>query len=151
METKTPKSYLEAFQATDKILPDHFELMGNCLLVRELPAPEVKTKSGIVLPGSGIKQVDGFEANRPCWVEVLKVGAGYISEDGDSFTECDSKPGDIVLVGKLSVKWVSHLGPIHSTHENNLGLVLESEIQARFRGRDTESQYYATLTIELAG
>lgn len=143
-------NYLEAFTNTDAVCPGDFELFGDILLVRELPPEEHKTKSGLIIaPMGGMKQLDGIEANRPCFVEVLKVGAGFFSE-GTDHVPLDSKPGDIILVGKLSVKWLSTLGPITSTPENNLGLVREDEIQARFRGQEVRDRYFKVLGEKLA-
>lgn len=142
----------KAFTEADKDLPGSFELMGDILLVREIPPKEHKTKSGLILATTGNKQVDGIEANRPCWVEVLKLGAGYFDENEDdgSAIPLDSKPGDIILVGKLSVKWLSTLGDITSTPENNLGLVREGEIQGRFRGQEVHDKYFEVLGAKLA-
>lgn len=123
--------------------------MGDILLVREIPAQEQKTKGGLYIPTMQLKQVDGLEANRPCWVQVLKVGAGYFDE-GEDHVPLDTKPGDIILVGKLSVKWLSTLGPLTSTPENNLGIVRETEIQGRFRGQDVHDTYFRVLGDKLA-
>lgn len=154
METMTTKAdYLTAIQEVDKELPDHFELLGDVLLVREIPAKEQKTKGGLYIPTSkAVGQVDGIEANRPCWVQVLKVGKGYYDSDGKgdpTYFDLDSAPGDIILVGKLAVKWLSVLGSLTSTPENNLGLVRESEIQARFKGQKVHDEYFAVLESKL--
>ena len=149
-DTKTAKTnYVEAFQRADEMAPGCFELMGDVMLVREVQPPEVKSKGGLILTGGNDRKVDGFEANRPCWVEVLKVGEGYFDADGDTIA-CDTKAGDVVLVGKLSVKWLSHFGPLFSTPEFNLGIIRESEVQARFAGSEKESTYFTALQAALA-
>jgi co-chaperonin GroES (HSP10) len=151
--------FVQAFAQTDKAFEDGaFELMGDILLVREIPQKEEKTKGGLYIPKTDLRTVDGFEANRPCWVEVLKVGSGYYEPGAggptpdsfeDRYVPLDSKPGDIILVGKLAVKWVSTLGTITSTPENNLGFVRETEIQARFRGRQVHDMYFEVLEAQI--
>lgn len=146
------KTYLEAFTEADAALPTHFELLGDVLLVREIPPQETKTKSGLYIPTSKMGQIDGIEANRPCWVQVLKIGKGFYDPNaiaGD-YLALDSSPGDIILVGKLSVKWISVLGTLTSSPENNLGLVRETDIQARFRGQAVHDEYFTTLESKLA-
>lgn len=139
--------FVQAFAQTDQELGEAFELMGDILLVREIPQKEEKTKGGLYIPKTDMRTVDGFEANRPCWVEVLKIGSGYY-DDSDT-VPLDSEPGDIILVGKLAVKWVSTLGTIASTPDNNLGFVRETEIQARFRGRQVHDKYFEVLEAQI--
>lgn len=140
-------SYLEAF----KNLPtDSFELIGDCLLVEEIRPEEQKTLGGIVLPTSKeIKQIDGVEANRPTWVRVLLVGAGYYDPKDESIVPLDVAPGDIILVGRLSVKWLSTFGPLVSSGENQIGITRESEIQLRFKGQAGQDAVFASLRSSL--
>lgn len=138
-------SYLKAFQKVDTKLPDLFILPGDCLFVEEVKPEEQKTAGGILIPTSGkILNIDGIEATRPMFVRVLKVGAGYYDKDG-YHVSLDSQPGDILLVGKLSVKWLSCFGPIVSAGDNPIGMVRESDHQGHFPGIGSQEKYFDAL------
>ena len=123
--------YLEAFKKLKEYNPQLMELDGECLLVEEIQEEEFKTNSGLIL-STGDKQINSFAADRPVFLRVLYVGDGFIDEDID--VPLETNPGDIVLVGKHSVKYFSVFGKLISYGDTKLGLIKESEIQVRFKG-----------------
>ena len=137
--------YLDSFKQLALEGSDSFQLIGDCLIVEELvEANEVKTAGGIIVQGTdGMR--DGFEQNKPTFVRVLAVGEGYYDEEGKT-VPIDANPGDIVLVGALSVKWLSTFGPIISIGKGErLGITRESEIQLRFKGQNGYDEVFRIL------
>jgi hypothetical protein len=149
METKLQR----AFKHLQEKCGDCFELVGDYLLVEEIPREEVKSPSGLIVsaPMDKISRVDGMEANRPIFVRVLLVGNGYydtVEEAGEKIEKTiplDVKVDDILLVGRLSVKWLSYFGPLVSSSKNNLGILREGEKQLRFFGDEAYQRVYDTL------
>lgn len=140
-------SYLKHFQHVQETCPDSFDLIGDVLLIEEVKAEEQKTAGGIFLPATGkISQMDGIEANRPTFVRVLLVGNGYYDTKSEDTVPVDVKAGDVILVGKLSVKWLSTFGPIVSSAEAQIGLVRESDIQLQFRGAEGQQKVFTALS-----
>lgn len=139
-----PSKYLEQVQNAAKLVGQDFILTGNILLVERVPQDEVKTKSGLILATEGGKnQVNSIGANLPVFVHVLAAGSGYYDEEeGD--VPLDTKPGDILLVGQHSVKWLS-VFPIDNYEPFSVGVTSEAETQMRFRGRDAYGRFSAAL------
>lgn len=147
-----PKSkYLEAFKAAANEAREAYHLIGDNLLVEEIPEEELKTKSGLVIATGDRKMIDGVEANRPVFVRVLAVGEGYYQEDLDSFppkdkvVPLDVQVGDIILVGKLSVAWFSAFGNVVTSKGCRIGRCRESDIAQRFNGEEGYAKYFNTL------
>ncbi len=128
--------YLPAFQKLAKEAPELFELIGDCLLIEVIPDDEFKTKGGLILASGNDRQVNGLQADKPTFVRVLLVGAGYYDDDTLEPVALDSSPGDIVLVGTTSIKKFSVFGKLMTYGEATLGLIRESDIQLRFKGEE---------------
>lgn len=127
--------YLAAFQKMATEGKEYYQLNGEFIIVEEVPPEEKKTKGGLVLPGHE-RQHDGFAQNRPTLVRVVAVGEGYYDDDTGESVPLDVAPGDVILVGGQSVKWLSYLGPIISSEGVRIGLSTASEVQMRFRGEE---------------
>lgn len=142
--------YLDAFKVAVADAGDSFQLIGDCLLVEILPEAEMKTTSGILISQGSDRQINGFSADRPCFVRVLAVGAGYyddgkMDEGEPKSIPLDSAPGDILLVGKTSVKYLSTFGNILSYGKNQIGLCRDSDVQIRFKGQEGHDRFFGTL------
>lgn len=144
-------SFLPAFLAIQKELEQEFDLIGDYMLIEEMPPEEAKTAGGIHLATSAIdKQIDGLEANRPVFVRVLLVGKGFYDPKSEEIIPVDVAPGAIALVGRMSVKWLSVFGPIISARSQQLGLIRESDIQLHFKNADSQKKVYEMLAAELS-
>lgn len=123
-----------------------YELRGDCMIVEELPSKEVKTKSGLVLSSSA-KSIEGYSADKPVFVRVLQVGAGYIDDEGKE-KALDFEVGDIVLVGPIAtVRWYSDiLGLVSNTAECRLG-VMQGFSENGFMTFKTEEAYNKAYEI----
>jgi co-chaperonin GroES (HSP10) len=140
--------YLKQFQRMAAEGKDAYRLNGEFILVEELPFEEKKTKGGIILPGSE-KNRDGFGQNRPTLVIVLAIGEGYYDDVTGESVPLDVAPGDIILVGGQSVKWLSYLGPIISAEgAARIGLSTASETQLKFNGAAGYQKVYELLGAE---
>lgn len=140
--------YLKAFQAAAAAEPDALTIIGDCLLVELIPDEEHKTKSGLVLASGAQNQINGLSADKPSFVRVLLVGAGYYNDADGKIGEqvpLDSKLGDIVLVGRTSIKPFSVFGKLTNYGQATLGLIRESDIQIRFRGQEGYDRFFDAL------
>lgn len=141
-----PSKYREAFEHAAETCKDDFEIIGDGLLVEEIPKEEIKSKGGIFMPtNTKIDSIDGLEANRPCFVRVLAVGEGYFNDKTDGTVPLNCRPGDIILVPKLSVKWLSVFGNLVSTGGAQIGLVSETSMQLRFPGDAAYDRFFSAL------
>lgn len=149
MENKK-KSYLNAFQHLQANGAQYFTLIGDNIIVEEVAKEELKTASGIIIASSDKhRQVNTVEDARPLLVRVLLVGQGYYDDVTGESQSLGVNPGDILLVGKLGVKWLSSFGPL-TLQEGGLmiGLIREAEIQQIFSG---EEGYQACGRLLLEG
>jgi co-chaperonin GroES (HSP10) len=134
--------YLKAVQAAVQACGDKFVLAGSMLLVERIDT-EIKTKSGLVIAAGSDKQINSLSGNMPVYVHVLAVGAGYINDDGTE-ESLDTRPGDILLVGQHSVKWLP-VFPIDGYESFVVGVTSEAETQMRFRGIEEYRRFAAAL------
>lgn len=134
-QNKTHKSYLKAFEHVKSTCPEAFKLTGQCLLVEEVPKRELKTISGLILHSGTKHQVDSILDNQPMEVRVLLVGEGFYDEETGKEVPLSTKPGDVILVGKLSVKWLSSIaGVFIQEGATRIGLLQESDTQLLYNG-----------------
>lgn len=138
--------YLKAFSQTN---PADIEIIGDILLIELIPDTEMTTKSGIILSaGLDKNQINGLSADKPQFARVLMAGAGYYDDSAsDSIKEVplDTKPGDIVLVGRTSIKPFSVFGGLISNGQAQVGLCREGDVQIRFRGDDAYNRFFGAL------
>jgi co-chaperonin GroES (HSP10) len=135
--------YLEKFRKLQADGGDTYSLVGDYLLVERIPDEELKTATGIIIVDtSSTGQINTFSSDKPNWVRVLACGAGYYTQDEDEngniverTVPLDVKPGDIVLVSQVGVKYFSRF-PVDNYEAHSLGLTKESEIQLKFHGED---------------
>lgn len=122
-------------------------LSSNFLLVERPAKQELKSKSGLILTQGTEKQVNSIEANLPEWVHVLATGAGYYDEETGEDRPLDSKPGDVILVGRNDVKWFSKLG-CEGNDSYIIGICQEEATQLRFSGYEGYRRWIEALNRE---
>lgn len=138
--------YLERFKRAKEagVFGKDVILTGSFILVEKIPQEEVKTKSGLVLTTSGnTNNVNSISANLPTLVYVLAVGAGHVDEEGND-VPLDVAPGDILMVGSNSVKWLPVL-EIDGYQPFEIGLSTENETQIKIAGNDGYDRFIAAL------
>lgn len=140
------KSYLNVFKQLQEKCKDAYKLYGDCILVEEVEKEEFKTAGGIVIAQSiNSRVLDSIEDNRPQLVRALLIGEGFIGEDGED-VKVDVNQGDILLTGKLSIKWLSAFGPILMQEGSaRIGLMRETDIQMKFIGQEGYDKVGLTL------
>jgi co-chaperonin GroES (HSP10) len=135
--------YLKAFEGAAKEVSDTFELIGDFLIVEEIKDDEMKSKGGIIIASGTQSQVNGLAADKPTFARVLMVGAGFYDDTKDNAdVPVSVLPGDIILVGRHSIKKFSVFGKLMSYGETDLGLTKESEIQLRFKGEEGFERFF---------
>ncbi len=141
-----PPKYLEAVQRATTEVGPAFTLMGSFLIVERVPKEEVKTKSGLFLATDDRAngQINSISANMPVWVHVLAIGAGYYDDESGESLPLDTAPGDILLVGQHSVKWLP-VYPVDNYELFSVGVTSEAETQMRFRGLDAYRRFSEAL------
>jgi co-chaperonin GroES (HSP10) len=140
--------YLEAFKALQSQCPDASVTVGDVIWVEELKEEEIKTASGIIISEGERKQLGSVAADAPMLVHVLAVGKGYYDDEGED-VPVEVQPGDIALVGKLSVNWVSTFGGIITKNGPQLGFTRESEIKHYWKGQEGYAKYFEVLRKQL--
>jgi co-chaperonin GroES (HSP10) len=117
MESK----FLETFQRINE--ERNYELQSGTIFVEQLPKPEQKTKSGLVLPGTPSTHKDILMQEHPCMCVVLMVGPGYYDPDTKRDIELSVAPGELLLVPPMSAVWYKSLFGLHSQGEHVLGRI----------------------------
>lgn len=143
MSAPKPK-YLAAFEKMAAEGKDLYQLQGEFIIVEEFGEEEVKSAGGIIMTASK-KNADGFGQNRPTLVRVVAVGEGYYDEETKEDLPLNVKPGDIILVGGQSVKWLSYFGPIISSEGARIGISSAAEVQLKFNGQEGYEQVFQLL------
>lgn len=138
----TPSKYLDKFTHLHLQGAHLHEIVGDTLLVEKI-IEEQKTASGLVLAADP-RTRNSLTNDRPHFVRVLAVGMGYYNEETGAAVPLEVEPGDIILVGSLSVKWFSMFG-ITGYEADTIGLSRASEIQLRFKGAHGYDQAFNLL------
>lgn len=149
--------YLRAFGRLKEQCAQDYVLLGDTLLVEEIPnaavTKDIQTHDGkkvsLILESGGNKKLDGLEMNKPVFVRVLAKGEGYFDAETGTDVTLDVEPGDVVLVGRMSVNWFSVFGTLVSTSEAQLGLTRESEIKMRFKSQAAYDRCFAALSAAM--
>lgn len=152
--------YLGAFEDAKAQCSGLYNLTGDVLIVEKVQGQELKkdvmrhdgTKVQLHLAGGTEKKIDGLDMNLPMFARVLAVGPGfYDPTDSDAAPiGCEVEPGDIILIGRMSVNWFSVFGSLVSTSTNELGLTRESEVRMRFKGQAGYDKFFEALNQQLA-
>lgn len=116
--------YLTSFQRAKK----NFNLIGDCILVEELPKEETKSAGGLILSSTQTNE------EAPKLVRVLAINENLDPESGEETLEV--KPGDLALVGDMSVKWYGTFAGQVFIDGQRVGLSRESEILLLFNGQE---------------
>lgn len=136
-------SFLPVFETLASQNQGAMTIIGDTLIVEELNAgpatKEISTADGrkvsLVLESEMTnRQLGSIQDDRPMYVRVLAAGAGY--DDNGADVPCDAQVGDILLIGKLSVKWLSTFGPLLREGSRQIGLARDSDALIRFRGQE---------------
>lgn len=138
-------SFLSVFQKLAEQNKGDMTIVGDTLLVEPLqtgPATkEIKTDSGkkvslILETELTNRQIGSIQDDRPLYVRVLAVGAGYYDEASGKDVPLDVQVGDVLLMGKLSVRWLSTFGPLLREGDKQIGICRESDKILQFRGQE---------------
>jgi co-chaperonin GroES (HSP10) len=129
--------YLPYFKEYGPKLSETMEVSGDILLVERMKFPETKTASGLILAtdSAAARTMNGIGADKPGFYRVLHVGAGFVGEDGAD-VPLDVKPGDVILIGAVSVKLFSMFPLLEAYEPDSIGITRETDIQIRFHGED---------------
>lgn len=149
--------HLKAFEEVTKHCGDHYELIGDVLVVEEIDLGEakktVKRADGsfaeIITASGGAKRTDGLEMNKPVFCRVMQVGKGYYDPETDKQIDLEVEVGDVILVGRMSVTWFSVFGTLTSQAGRQIGIVRENEIRMRFKGEAGYEAYFQRLQKHL--
>lgn len=144
--------YLKALEHAASEGKSNYQLVGDCLIVEVLKDEEFKTKSGLILASGTKAQINGIDANKPLWARVLMVGEGYYDTDEDgNQTEVplETKPGDVILIGKQSIEYFSVFGRLPNYGDTQLGLVRDGEVRMRFRGQEGFDKFFELANSQL--
>ena len=127
-----PSRYLPQFTRLADV-KSHYKLVGDCLLVEQIPVEkEKKTAGGIIMQTSISGLTNTLDKDAPVFAHVLAVGEGFYDEDGHDVPNT-VEPGDIILIGPTSTRWFS-LFEISNYEAYQIGITRESEVQLVYKG-----------------
>jgi hypothetical protein len=130
-------TYLPLFQSLAN--DTDWQLDGDNMLVeifdqgedsKEIVRADGSKASLVLTADTGTRQLGGFADRKPMLVRVLKVGRGYVKEDG-TFEPIDLKPGAIAEVPKMAIEWRSRIVGL-IVPENRVGYVTRSSALQTF-------------------
>jgi co-chaperonin GroES (HSP10) len=154
-EAKMKESrYLTRFKRLASEGQDAYVLNGDFILVEAIPEDELKTKSGLIIATARANTQHGSIAEqKPNWVRVLAVGAGYYSQETDDdgtivekTVPLDVEVGDIVLLPRISIHYFSVFG-LEGYEADSIGISKASEIQLRFHGQEGYERAFRCLSV----
>jgi co-chaperonin GroES (HSP10) len=127
--------YLTQFQRLQTDGAELFQLRGNRLLVEILPEEEIKTESGLIM-AKGIKHARGgsIEEHKATIALVVYVGKGYFDDDTGEDVAMDVKPGDIILLSPMGLKFYSTFPGLKGFTQNTLAMTTDDNIHAIIPG-----------------
>lgn len=137
-------SFLPVFEHLNAQNQGDLVIIGDTLLVEPV-AQAAATKDVTTNDGKKVsiiletqltnRQIGSVEDDRPLYVRVLACGNGYYDTETKLDVELETKPGDIILMGKLSVRWLSTFGPLLREGDRQIGICRESDSILRFKGQ----------------
>lgn len=135
-------TYLKAFKELAESGAMNYELMGDNLIVEKIK--EEERKVGGLFIASVSSHRNTLETDKPHFVRVLAVGKGFYNDETKEPIDLDVKPGDIILVGPVSVKYFSYFGGLNNYEPDSIGITKDAEILLKFKG---EEGYNETFNI----
>lgn len=147
-------SFLSVFQKLAAQNNGDMTIVGDTLLVEPMqtgPATkEIKGPNGtmtklILETELTNRQIGSIQDDRPLYVRVLAVGNGFYDSQEGKDVPLDVQVGDILLMGKLSVRWLSTFGPLLREGDKQIGICRESDKILQFRGQDGYDRVNALL------
>lgn len=136
-------NYLEKF----KRLQDHkalFELRGDRLLIEVLPKEELTTASGLFI-ATDINQRSATKDNQATLGVVLLVGEGFYDDETKVSVPLDVKPGNIILLSGMGLKYYSSFPGIQGYVPNTIALTRDSEVHMVIPDAETYEKYKEVL------
>lgn len=135
MESK----YLARFQKAGGKLP----LRGNRLLVEVMPKEELKSAGGLILNAPTSDHRSKLEQERAKLAVVVAIGNGYF--DGEEDVPLDIKPGAVVLISELGLKYYSEFPGIAEYTGETLALTRDTEVHAAWDSLEAYQEYRTLL------
>ncbi len=127
--------YLKKFENLKKDAPNSFILRGSTLIVEVLPEEEKVTKGGLIIATDIQQAKGGINEHKLLQGICVASGEGYIDSEGKS-TPCDIQPGDIVILPKYGVTYVSTFPGLNEITKLRLGMIRENDVLGYFRGEE---------------
>lgn len=118
--------YLEKFNKLG-LRKELFQLRGDRILLEMLPKEDLTTESGIYI-ATDINYRSSTKENQATLGVVLLVGEGYYDEETGADKPLDIKPGNIVLLSSMGLKYYSSFPGIQGYVPNTLALSRDSEV-----------------------
>ena len=152
------KKYVEAFKQAATAARSSYKLTGDLLLVEKIEQDVVKGMTNAEGRSISIEIVsdknqirNDVEAKKPVFVRVLAVGEGYDDEPEAENSGMYVQPGDIILVGRVSVSYFSTFGDLKDYEQETIGITRQSEVQIHFPDGDRGyGEFFKVLNTALS-
>lgn len=124
------------FKALRDLGTSKFSLRGPTILVEVMPAEELKTASGLIIPAPK-QQGDSVNAHKLEHGIVLMVGQGTWDDDKREHVPLDILPGQVVVMPQYSQQVISTFPGLQKPLQNRLALVSASAILGTYKDAET--------------
>jgi co-chaperonin GroES (HSP10) len=110
-----------------------FKLRGSAIIAELLPAPEVKTASGLIIsaPSDHVRG-NSVNAHKLEVAKVLDVGPGVWDDESRTYLPLDIHPGQVIILNQYSYNYISLLPGITKPLSNKLVIVPSNGILASY-------------------
>lgn len=128
-----------------RLTHEQLPLRGNRLLVEVLPKEEIKTAGGLFIQSSMADHKSTTEQNRAKLAVVLATGPGYYNDETGEDVELDIKPGSVILVSEMGLKYYSHFPGLVEYTGETLALTRDSEVHISWPSLEAYTAYRNSL------
>ncbi len=136
--------YLERFKKLEGVTKDVFTLEGDRMLVEIMPKEELKSAGGLIIASDATRYRTDTTANRPLIVVVLTTGPGDYDPDSGEYNEVEYKPGNVLFISDMSIKYLSDFPGIGATGQK-LGIVRPTETHISWPSFEAYEKFRNTL------
>ena len=149
---KIESKYLDRFNKVteDKDTMEGVKLYGDKFLVEVISNDEIRSAGGLILETPSNQRSDTNSLKAKIGI-VLMVGAGYYDDDTGEDIPLDLKPGNIVLLSDMGLRYYTTFPGILEYTAKGIALSRETEIHMKFEDADAFEKYQSKLNEGILG
>lgn len=138
-------NFEKAFSNLREKAADAICVRGSTIVVEIMEEEEIKTEGGIIIASDSDQRRNNVEEHKALIGKVLLVGEGYYDAETKKTEPLEVQVGNIILLPKYSVSYLSVFPALNGLTQNKIALVKEDQILMYFRGQDGYERAKAAL------